>query len=155
MVSVLKERQVLHPKRIWQSPTQLFTCVYNCLVKENEFIEIHPEHNPDEIFTLIKASCDLPYLAPGAVTYRGNQYKDTRDYPKNFLPMVFSQPMTDFVVIYNRLDQRLPETNPPKNTFEIMPPDDNLKWYEIRGHVLSGAARKMHNHVLKLFEAVV
>ncbi len=152
MVKVLEERQVLHPERVWSSPTKLYTYMFNCTKKQNELIEAHPHHDPKEIFTLIKASCDMPFYAPGKVVYQGVPYKDARGYIENFLPMVFEQPMTDFLIIYNRPDQRLKTLTPPANTFELMPPDKNLSWYEVRGHVLSGAARKMHNQVLQVFE---
>ena len=121
LIHVLKDVKTLNLDKLFKSKTKIILRIRNTSLNVNEDIEIN-ESFRDNYFDLIKASIKMPILSPGSITIGKNKYKDSPKLDNNFLDEINNyKDITDVLVVYNNLYQKIPINLPNKNVFEIIP----------------------------------
>ena len=150
LLEVLQFKKRLDVETALHSQTKLYVWLKNCALKTTEFIEARPKANED-FFKLLRAAVTMEYLTPGTVEYQGQSYKDPSTQRRFFLPSVFQHSQaTDFLVIYNRPNQKIVGTPEGEHIFEIIP-EPGLSRFETNPKQLLDAAQKMQQQVHDLF----
>jgi len=122
VVDVMRHKKPLRVDAIHSSPTGLHVALYNIQKKENEFVHVQKDIDPEKYFDVMHAATALHYLHPGYTIINGVKYKDTKNsvYPRR-VEKARELGCTDVVVMYNRREYWRNMYGHDTDVFEYIP----------------------------------
>ncbi len=109
LVNILNKAKKVNIENILEQKTELFLRVRNLGKNRDEYLEVHKFKKPS-FKKLFKLAASAPYLSPGYVRLRLNNYKDpqmTELQTIEHVNYVLNSKATDILILYNEKSQYL------------------------------------------------
>jgi len=153
-VDVFEKKKRLDVVKLKQARTDLMIGLYNLTQRECQYKRMQ-DFSESEMFSVIRAATSIPYLTPGSINLRGEQYMDFpfRNYLYNLhIQTALESKATDVLIIFNYHDQVTLTMKLSQHALLIQPqPQWDLSRFEQDPEKLKSACIQMGTYFKSMF----